>query len=185
MSDEKNIVWTTELRSAVVSLWQEGKGATSIAAELGVPLGRLKNAIQRGKTGAWGKEHQQILNKQHRSKISKVNAEARERGITYGQLQAEKLKAQMTHIPQHDPPAPDEEPVIVPGQIVDPLDIIEPDTAQPIDMIAAVDILTACANQFGMDELIETRGSKSHDKAAITFAHGDETYVLEIFGTYE
>lgn len=188
MSD--NVVWTPELRTMVVRLWQQGNGATSIANELGIPLGKLKSAIQRGRRGEWGENYKEILNTPHKSKLSQTNAEARERGMTYGQLQTEKLKAQMTRTVKIEPPAPDEETVIVPGQIVetmahDPLDIIEPDTPQPIDMIKAVDVLTACAKLFGMDELVETRGSKSHDRAAITFEHGTGTYVLEIFGTSE
>lgn len=172
------IVWTPELKNELAKFWQRGDDITTISDRIGVPYEKVKSAIQRARRGVWGEEFRKALAARlpvSESTISADNEEARERGMSYGQLQAGKLKESARH----------DNAVSVEIAIPEPVSEPKPDTTAPIDMIAAVDILTACAKLFGMDELMETRGSKHHDKAAITFQHGERTYVLEIFGASE
>lgn len=231
-----NISWTDELRNEIAKLWLRGKSIEDIAGSMNIPLEKVKRAIERARNGQWGEEAKEIFGTVY-PKVDKLqadNAEARERGLSYGQLQAERLRsktriawslemknelrrlheqgmsvaeiaermgvdetkvaAQLKHmkyrpaasfnVKQCDAVAPEPEQCEEPDKAPEELKV-KATTAEPINMIDAVDILTACAKLFGMDELIETRGSKSHDKAAITFTHGNETYVIEIFGACE
>lgn len=57
--------------------------------------------------------------------------------------------------------------------------------AEPINMVDVVDFLVAFVKQLGADEIIEKRGSKMYDKAAVKFDCGAQSYVIELFGTHE
>ncbi len=256
-----NVVWTPELKYELAKYWVRGESVAEIAASMGIPFEKVQSAIKRARKGQWGDDAKRIFGEprpKQEDKLQADNAEAKKRGLSYGQLQAERLKsktriawslemknelrrlheqgmsvseiaermgvdetkvaAQLKHMKyrpavsfnvkqcddtadtpeseQCEEPEPIveiEEPAAVSADEVpeepkltaaDPVDkSADENAAEPINMIDAVDILIACAKLFGMDELIETRGSKFHDKAAITFERGTQTYVIEIFGT--
>ena len=254
------MVWTDEIKNELAKYWQRGERISEIAASMGIPFEKVQSAIKRARKGQRGEEAKQIFETVHpkADKLQADNAEALKRGLSYGQLQAERLRsktriawtlemknelrrlheqgmnvaeiaermgvdetkvtAQLHHmkyrpavsfnVKQCDAPADVSEPkqseVIeqtVPDvssvtdeaseepQITADAEPVEEktkeNTAEPINMIDAVDLLIDFVKQLGADEIIEKRGSKMYDKAAVKFYCGAQSYVIELFGTYE
>lgn len=250
-----NIAWTAELKNELAKYWLRGESVAEIAASMNIPFEKVKGAIKRARSGQWGEEAKKIFGTprpKQEDKLQADNAEAMKRGLSYGQLQAERLKsktkiawsiemknelrrlheqgmnvaeiaermgvdetkvtAQLKHmkyrpaasfnVKQSDAAAniPEPEQTVEPEQTAPEVQHEEPTTtavcettkadseenaAEPINMIDAVDILIALAEQLGADEIIEKRGSKMYDKAAVKFDCGVHTYVVELFGVYE
>lgn len=255
-----NVIWTAELKNELAKHWQRGEYISEIAASMGIPFEKVQSAIKRARKGQWGEEAKQIFGAVH-PKVDKLqadNAEAKERGLSYGQLQAERLKsktriawslemknelrrlheqgmsvseiaermgvdetkviAQLKHmkyspaasfnVKQCDAAAPEPEQCEKPeptvpevpetvsaDEVVDEPKITvadeaakersEANTAEPINMIDAVDFLVDFVKQLGADEIVEKHGSRMYSKAAVKFDCGAQSYVIELFGTYE
>lgn len=252
MSDKTaGVMWSDEMKNDLAKYWLQGKDILEISTIMAIPFEKIKGAISRARSGQWGEEAKQIFGTVHPKgdKLQEDNAEAKERGLSYGQLQAERLKsktriawslemknelrrlheqgmstaeiaermgvdetkvaAQLKHmkyrpaasfnVKQCDDTAaaPEPEQCEVPEPTAQKFpEAVSVDeapeepkakatTAEPINMIDAVDILIALAEQLGADEITEMRSSKLLDKAAIKFECGVHTYVLELFGVYE
>lgn len=256
-----NIVWTDEMKNELAKHWQRGKYISEIAVNMGIPFEKIQSAIKRARKGQWGEEAKQIFETVHAKadKLQADNAEAKKRGLSYGQLQAERLRsktriawslemknelrrlheqgmstaeiaermgvdetkvtAQLKHMkyspaasfnvkqcdaaadtpePEQcevpEPTAPElpeavsadkapEEPNITADEPVS--ESTDENAAEPINMVDVVDFLVAFVKQLGADEIVEKHGSRMYSKAAVKFDCGAQSYVIELFGTYE
>lgn len=174
---KKTTVWTDEMKADLVRMHREGMKISEIAERMGLDFSVVENAVNRAKRGVWGEKYR--IERQ-RDKIAQTNDEALAQGLSYGQLQIKKMRESQSRTAQEVETMPETAPGVV-----------EPELRQqetpkrtdlPIDMLEAIDVLTACAQIFGYDKLLEVRGSATLNKAGITFTRGNNTYVLSVSG---
>ncbi|MBO5831571.1 MAG: sigma-70 family RNA polymerase sigma factor [Alistipes sp.] len=172
----KHVKWTDEMKHTLIRLYQDGLPLVEISERLGVPYEAVNSALRCARKGTWGAEYK--IEPRTNSRLTQTNSEALAQGMTYGQLQAKKMcEAQKRAAPLMPAPEPSVE-VVESGPEPQELTVMPTDT--PIDMVGAVDVLTACAQMFGCDKLLEIRGSATLDRAGITFSRGDRVYILSV-----
>lgn len=146
-----------------------------IADKMGLKWEQVKNAIYRVKTGVYGKDAaKQIVQTTESSgpvrksieTLDEAVAEARVRGISYGQLQTERrLASEQPDTAESTEPAPD------------PIDS-KPAENESIDMLEAINDLAMCS--ITQSSRITAVFAVEGEFADIAFVRGGVAYILSL-----
>lgn len=170
--------WTAEMKDTLLRHYSAGLTELEIAERMGCDVCRIKNALFRARSGRWGEEYRELFCRCREKALDADITEANERGISYGQLQAERMREQ-TRIRPEDPQPETAAETAEEAVTADEEDMPFREDGK-IDMIEAIDALTACAKLFGMNGLVEVRGSCPHERAGVIFTANGHAYTLTI-----
>lgn len=159
-------VWKEEHKEQLYELYAGGVTVEDIARKMHRTPAAVTSAVVKARTGKWGDDYKQRFNACLDGRRAAMNDNQKEKEIA-------------REDPQLEEDVPEEKPEIIPEAVCTPF---REDGG--IDMIKAIEALTACGQMLGMDKLVEVRGSNRRRivsrGACVVFTTNDHTYALTL-----
>lgn len=156
--------WTDEMKEELVALYRRNFAPLEIAERLGVSFESVQYAVKSAKKGKWGADYKaRVLFQDPPPEPSAASED------TSAEI-AEETSCQQVSESHND----------AASELVETEETTAETSYPPINMISAIDELTACAQLFGSDEITGLFAAPRTGVAQISFRIGSSEYLLEL-----